>query len=95
MRRLDYVRGMFQKNAEKFNKSHNLYLIKLCFRYPKLEHVSNYFRKFEQNMLKSHDSMGWPLRGKFQFHPSLSFTLKLSSTFNLNEKIPIFGVNHQ
>ena len=67
----------------------------------KLEHVSNYFRKFEQNMLKNHESavtkatMGWPLRGKFQFHLILSFISKLSSTFNLNGRIPIFSVKHQ
>ena len=38
----------------------------------KLEHLSNYFRKFEQNMHKIHDSVvakatvGWPVQGKFQ-----------------------------
>ena len=59
----------------------------------KLEYISYYFRKFEQKMLKKHDSVvakatvGWPLRGKFQFHLILSFILKLSSTFNLNDRI--------
>ena len=41
-----YVRGMFQKYAEMFNNNHNLHLIKLCFWYMKLEHMSNYFRQF-------------------------------------------------
>ena len=67
----------------------------------KLGYICNYFRKFEHNMLKNHDSavakaiVGWPLRGKFQFHLILSFILKLSSTFNSNDRIPIFGVKHQ
>ena len=64
----------------------------------RLEHVSSYFRKFEQNMLKHHDSavakatVGWPLQGKFRFNLILSFILKLSSTFNLNDRIPFFLV---
>ena len=67
----------------------------------KLEHISNYFRKFDQNILKNYDSMvakatvGWPMRGKFQLHLILSFISKLSSTFNLNGRIPMFGVIHQ
>ena len=47
-----YIRGMFQKYAKKFNINHNLHLIKLCFWNMKLEHISTYFIKFEQNMLK-------------------------------------------
>ena len=92
---------MFQKYAEKFNYNHNLHLIKLYFWYMKRERISNYFRKFEQNMLKNHDSavakatVSWPLRDKFQFHLILSFILKLSTTFNLNVRIPIFGVKRQ
>ena len=52
-------------------------------------------------MLKSHDSavakatVVWPLRGKFQFHLISNFISKLSSTFSLNNRIPIFGVEHQ
>ena len=67
----------------------------------KLKRISNYFKKFEQSMLKNHDSavakatVGWPLQGKFQFHLILSFITKLSSTFNLNDRIPIFGVKYQ
>ena len=40
----------------------------------KLKHISNSFRKFEQNMFTNHDSVnakatvGWPLRGDFQFY---------------------------
>ena len=50
-------------------------------------------------MLKYHDSavakatVGWPLRGKFQFYLILSFILKLSVSFNLNDRT--FGVKHQ
>ena len=51
-----YIRGMFQKYAKKFNINHNLHFIKLCFWNMKLKHISTYFIKFEQNMLKKHDS---------------------------------------
>ena len=63
--------------------------------------MNNYFRKFEQNMLKNHDSavakatVGWPLRGIFHFHLILSFISKLSGTFKLIDTIHIFGVRHQ
>ena len=45
---------LFQKYAKKFNINHNLHLIKLCFWNMKLEHISTYLIKFEQNKLKKH-----------------------------------------
>ena len=65
----------------------------------KLEHISNNFRKFEQNMLKIVIlrllRQLWVVPCAESLNFILSFILKLSSTFNLNGRIQIFGVKHQ